>query len=181
MVAAASSRNHSSRGLSLIEVLVAVSLLSVIILALFGLVTAGVRQAHAGRKMTEAATVAQSALERVNVVAPQDILGAASTASTVSRTWTKTDDATVTESGGTTGTASVRTALSDLLLSAQLPLAAGKPATLVVTMDAVPTTPTATTFANCSMVRIIVDLSWWQAGTRLRQIRLQALNLRVAP
>jgi prepilin-type N-terminal cleavage/methylation domain-containing protein len=178
MVAAASSRKQSSRGLSLIEVLVAVSLLSVIILALFGLVTAGVRQAHAGRKMTEAATVAQSALERVNVVQPQDILGAAATDSTVSRTWTKTDAGTVTESGGTTGTASVRTALSNLLLASDLPIAAGKPNTLVVTMDAVPST---TNFTTASMVRIIVDLSWWQAGTRFRQIRLQSLNLRVTP
>jgi hypothetical protein len=31
------------------------------------------------------------------------------------------------------------------------------------------------------MVRVVVDVNWTEWGTRKRQVRLQALNLRTAP
>lgn len=172
------SREDRTKGFSLAEVLVAVALLSVIILALFGLVTAGVRQAYGGKKMTQGTIVARNALERVNVErAPQTILGAANTDSTATRTWTRSGTG-VTESGGTTGNATIRTAISNMLRDSDLPSAAGAQPSLTVTMTAV---PGGTNFTTASMVRIVVDLTWWEWGRRRRQVRLQALNLKVVP
>src|SRR5258706_3078381 len=67
------------RGFSLAEVLVAVAIMAVIILALFGLVTAGVRQGYGGKKMTEAATITESAMQRANINKPQDLLDGVNT------------------------------------------------------------------------------------------------------
>ena len=72
-------RSPVRNGFSLAEVLVAIALMSVILLALFGLVTAGVRQTYGGKKMTQGTIVARSVLERVNVNKPQDILSAVDT------------------------------------------------------------------------------------------------------
>jgi prepilin-type N-terminal cleavage/methylation domain-containing protein len=172
---------HRQKGFSLAEVLVAVALLAVILLALFGLVTAGVRRAYSGKKMTEASVLAQHVLERSNVYAPQDLLGAAGTDTTFTRTWTKTaeGDANTTPAatGGTTTQEIERDEIRKLLVNADLPASTGKPATLSITAAAVPSG----TFSNSSMVRIIVQLTWFEWGTRQRRVRLQALNLRTAP
>src|SRR5687767_2599977 len=92
-VASYTSRRRQS-GFSLIEVLVAVALLSVILLALFSLVSMGVQRAYSGKKMTEATILAQAAMERANVYEAHTLLGAASGASTVSQTWTRTSSST---------------------------------------------------------------------------------------
>ncbi|HEV2718576.1 MAG TPA: prepilin-type N-terminal cleavage/methylation domain-containing protein [Thermoanaerobaculia bacterium] len=181
------TKRSSSAGFSLAEVLVAVALLSVILLALFGLVTAGVRQAYSGKKMTQASMVAQSAIERMNIQQCQDLLGAASTDTSVNRTWTKTDpgsaDAKTTPAAetGTTAPILARNAVRDLLRTSDLAATPSAPATLTVTMNAMPSTPTPTNFGNCSMVNVVVDLNWFDYGLRKRTIRLQSLNLRVVP
>ncbi|HEX7705855.1 MAG TPA: prepilin-type N-terminal cleavage/methylation domain-containing protein [Thermoanaerobaculia bacterium] len=167
------------RGFSLAEVLVAVALLSVIILALFGLVTAGVHRAYGGKKMTQASTIAQHVLERANIYAPHELLGAAGTATTATRVWTRVG-ATTTPAAetGTTTPIVERNLWRSLLASADLPAATGSPATLSVTMTPL---PSGATFASASMVRIVVDLTWAERGTRERHVRLQALNLRSKP
>jgi len=186
------TKRSSSAGFSLAEVLVAVALLSVILLALFGLVTAGVRQAYSGKKMTQGAMVAQSAMERMNIQQCQDLLGAASTDTSVTKTWTKTDpgsaDAKTTPAAetGTTAPILARNAVRDLLRTSDLAGSPSAPATLTVTMTAMPTgancpSGTTCTFANCAMVQIIVDLQWSDYGLRKRTIHLQSLNLRVVP
>ncbi len=178
------TKRSSSAGFSLAEVLVAVALLSVILLALFGLVTAGVRQAYSGKKMTQGAMVAQSAIERMNVQQCQDLLGAASTDTTVTKTWTKTDPGsadnktTPAAETGTTAPILARNAVRDLLRTSDLAGSPTAPATLTVTMTA---KPSGTDFSTCSMVQIIVDLQWSDYGLRQRTIRLQSLNLKVVP
>ena len=172
---------HRQRGFSLAEVLVAVALLAVILLALFGLVSAGVKRAYSGKKMTEASVLAQHVMERANVYAPQDLLGAASTDAAFTRTWVKTGaaDANTTPlaGGGTTNPEIERDEIRKLLVNADLPASASKPATLTIIAAAVPSG----TFANSSMVRVIVQLTWFEWGTRQRRVRLQALNLRTTP
>ena len=167
------------RGFSLTEVLIAVSLLGVIFLAVYGLISAGSRRAYGGKKMTQAAVIAQTVMERANTYAPQDLLGAASTASTITKTWTRTGVTTTPAAEGTSNASMIeRNAWRALLAGADLPTSASEPAILEVTMTAV---PAGRTFANATMVRILVDVSWFEWGTRRRQVRLQSLNLRVTP
>jgi len=172
----------------LAEVLIAVALLAVIILAVFGLVSAGVRRAYGGKKMTQAAAVAQSALERMNVQKPNALLGVADTATTATKTWTKTvptnADSGVTDAaeGGGTPTAEqiTRNAVRAMLRDSDLPANAARPATLTVTMTPVPVVA-GQTFASATMVRITVDLTWWEFGTRQRVVHLQTMNLKTVP
>ena len=174
---------RSSRGFSLAEVLIAVALMAVIILAVFGLVTAGVRRAYGGKKMTEASAVAQSALDRVNQQKPQDLFGALDTDTSAVRTWTKTSpanpDTTVTPAAeGGTGVQATRDAIRTLLVNSDLPGSTGRPTTLTVTMTPV---PSSTTFSSCTVVRIDVDLTWWEFGTRARQVHLSSMQLKTVP
>jgi prepilin-type N-terminal cleavage/methylation domain-containing protein len=167
------------RGFSLVEVLISVSLLGVILLALMGLISAGTRRAYGGKKMTQASVIAQTVMERANTYGPQDLLGAAGTATKATKTWTRSGVTTTpaAESGSTTAIQE-RNAWRALLANADLPSSATNPATLTVTMTPV---PAGRTFATATMVRIVVDLTWFEFGTRRRQVRLQSMNLRVTP
>lgn len=171
--------NPASRGFSLSEVLVAVALLSVILLAMFGLVTSGVRRAYGGKKMTEATILAQSVMERANIVAPQDLLSAAGTDTTATRVWTKPGPAvgSVTPAAEAGGTVPMdeRNAWRALLDNSGLPTAATKPATLTVTLTAL---PAGRTFATAAAVRIVVNVGWAEYGTRDRVVQVQTLNIR---
>lgn len=178
------ARRAQTSGFSLAEVLVAVALLSVIMLALFGLVTAGVRQVYGGKKMTEAATITESAMQRANILKPQDLLDGVNADTSKTITWSKTTlgnaTAAVTpavETGATTPI-TTRNAWRTLLLNSELPATATHPALLTVTMTA---QPTGKNFGNASMVRIVVEVEWWEWGNRPRRVRLQTLNLRVVP
>jgi prepilin-type N-terminal cleavage/methylation domain-containing protein len=170
------------RGFSMAEVLVAVALLSVILLALFGLVTAGVQRAYAGRKMTEATILAQAVMERANVESPQTLLGAVDADTTATRTWTLTTG-TVTPATDTGSGVPVdeRNAWRALLASSTLPARTGTPATLTVTMTPL---PAGRNFGNAASVRVLVDVSWYEftgnttIGARQRTVRLQTLNVR---
>jgi uncharacterized protein (TIGR02598 family) len=168
------------RGFSLAEVLVAVAIMAVIILALFGLVTAGVRQVYGGKKMTEAATITESAMQRANINKPQDLLDGVNTDTSKSITWSKTGPVTVTPAveTGTSVPITTRNAWRTLLLNSELPNTPTHPASLTVTMTA---RPAGQNFGNASMVQIIVETEWWEWGTRQRRVRLQTLNLRVVP
>lgn len=183
------SQARSSRGFSLAEVLIAVALLAVIILAVFGLVTAGVRRAYGGKKMTQASAVAQSALERVNVQKPQDLFGAAGTETTaITKTWTKNAPNNVdtgvspAAEGGATPTAiqATRNSIRALLRDSDLPASVGREATLTVTLTPVSYNATPD-FDHATMIRIEVDLQWWEFGTRPRQVHLQTMQLRTVP
>lgn len=59
-------RTGSARGFSLIEVLIAMALLSVVILSTMGVLVVGLHRVYGGRKMTEAAVLAQDVLQRTN-------------------------------------------------------------------------------------------------------------------
>jgi len=168
------------RGFSLAEVLVAVAIMAVIILALFGLVTAGVRQVYGGKKMTEAATITESAMQRANINKPQDLLDGVNADTSKTITWSKTGLATVTPAAetGTSVPITTRNAWRTLILNSELPATTTHPATLTVTMTA---RPSGQNFGNASMVQIIVETEWWEWGTRQRRVRLQTLNLRVVP
>ena len=172
-------RRSSASGFSLIEVLVAVALLAVILLALMGLISTGVQRAYSGKKMTAATVIAQAAMERANVYAAHRLLGAADTATTASQTWTRigatTTPAAVT---GTSTEAIERTAWHELLAGADLPTDNAFPATLTVSMTPM---PAGETFETATMVRVVVDVNWTEWGRRPRQVRLQTLNLRTTP
>jgi prepilin-type N-terminal cleavage/methylation domain-containing protein len=172
---------EGSRGFSLAEVMVATALLSVILLALFGLVTAAVRRAYGGKKMTEATVLAQSVMERANVASPQDLLGALPTETTHTQTWTKTDnthlDTAIAEAieAGVTAPIVERNAWRSLLRDTDMPSSGPFPTRLTVTMTAM---PAGRTFADAATVRIVVDVSWSEWGNRPRQVRLQTFNVR---
>jgi prepilin-type N-terminal cleavage/methylation domain-containing protein len=171
------------RGFSLAEVLVAVAIMAVIILALFGLVTAGVRQVYGGKKMTEAATITESAMQRANINKPQDLLGGVNTDTSVSFSWSKvapgnvSTDVTPAAETGTSVPVTTRNAWRTLLVNSELPATSAHPARLTVTMTAQPSG----NFGTASMIRIVVETEWWEWGTRQRRVRLQTLNLRVVP
>jgi len=88
-------------GFTLIEVLVALVILAIALLSLAGLMTRTTRNNSAGGHMTEAATVAQDALERLRLsplnyiptgtLIQDSFVG--STGITYNRTWTATADA----------------------------------------------------------------------------------------
>jgi prepilin-type N-terminal cleavage/methylation domain-containing protein len=182
-------RRRRSAGFSMIEVLVAVALLAVILLALFSLVSLGVQRAYSGKKMTQATIIAQAAMERANAYEAHALLGADSTMETVSQEWirTGTADADTTPADVTASTTNVedvneaaeRNAWRKLLKEADLPAEPAHPATLKVSMTAVPDVAPAgpRTFDNATMERIQVELTWYEWGTRKRQVRLQSLNL----
>lgn len=180
-------RAQRQRGFSLAEVLVAVALLAVILLALFGLVTAGVRRAYSGKKMTEATIIAEHVLQRMNTYAPQGLFGTpnmptpACTSSNCTVTWSRTGATTTPAVEGGTSTNEIeRNAIRDLLVTADLPASTAKPATLTISVTGV--TPTGTAdFDVATMERVLVTVSWWEWGTRQKQVRLQALNLRSLP
>ena len=182
MMEASPVHRRPRNGFSLIEVLVAVALLAVILLALFSLVSIGVQRAYSGKKMTQASIVAQAAMERANVYEAHTLLGATATASEVTQTWTKTGtadaDTTPADVTGTNAEAIERNAWRKILKDADLPAETDKPATLKVTVTAM---PAASTFGNAAMERIVVDLTWYEWGTRERKVRLQSLNLRDKP
>lgn len=181
-------RKRESRGFSLAEVLVATALLSVILLAMFGLVTQGVRRAYGGKKMTEATVLAQAVLERANIAAPQSLLGAAGTATTPQTvTWEKIAnnkiDTSVTPaaSGATTVAAIEQNRWRALLRDSDLPTngsGSANAATLTVTMTPMPQTPTARSFDTAATVRVVVEVSWIEFGQRRRTVRLQTFNVR---
>ncbi|HEX3578864.1 MAG TPA: prepilin-type N-terminal cleavage/methylation domain-containing protein [Thermoanaerobaculia bacterium] len=172
------------RGFSLAEVLVAVAIMAVIILALFGLVTGGVRQVYGGKKMTEAATITESAMQRANINQPQVLLDGVNTDTSKTITWSKaasgtvSTDVTPAAETGTTVPITTRNSWRTLLVNSELPASAAHPAKLTVTMSA---QPPGKNFGNASMVQIIVETEWWEWGTRQRRVRLQTLNLRVVP
>jgi prepilin-type N-terminal cleavage/methylation domain-containing protein len=174
------------RGFSLAEVLVAVAIMAVIILALFGLVTAGVRQVYGGKKMTEAATITESAMQRANINKPQDLLGGVDSDASKTITWSKvapgvvSTDVTPAAETGTSVPITTRNAWRTLLVNSELPASATHPAKLTVTMTA-QKLDGGGNFGNASMVQIIVETEWWEWGTRQRRVRLQTLNLRVVP
>lgn len=172
-------------GFSLAEVLVAVALLGVIMLALFSLVSMGVQRAYSGRKMTESTMLAQSVMERVNTYEPHLVLTSNTALSTVTKTWT-TNNAGVTvvsvnpttAAGGAFQT-SEQDAITALYDAAKLQVyGKASSSTLSVTMTA---TPGGRTFANATLVRMEVDLTWTEWGSRAREVHLQALNLRTTP
>ena len=188
MMEASPVHRRPRNGFSLIEVLVAVALLAVILLALFSLVSIGVQRAYSGKKMTQASIVAQAAMERANVYEAHTLLGGTTAGSEVTQTWTKTGtaDADVTPAAvnGTSAEAIERDAWRKILKDADLPAEPGKPATLKVTVTATPTAPpatTAATFGNAALERVVVELKWYEWGTRERTVRLQSLNLRDKP
>ena len=180
-------RRRRSAGFSMIEVLVAVALLAVILLALFSLVSMGVQRAYSGKKMTQATVLAQAAMERANVYEAHTLLGAADTATAASQTWTRVGKADADTTPGTFSATSTteaavneaneRNAWRKILKEADLPAEPAFPATLQVSMTPVPSG----TFANCAMERIVVELTWYEWGTRKRVVRLQSLNLRETP
>jgi hypothetical protein len=65
-----------------------------------------------------------------------------------------------------------------MLAGADLPASAAFPARLTISMKAL---PEGRTFANATMVRVMVDVNWTEWGSRARQVRLQTLNLRQTP
>jgi len=182
-----SERPRRERGFSMAEVLVATAMLSVILLAVFGLITAGVSRAYGGKKMTEGSALAEAVMERANIIQPQDLLsGASTTQRTI--TWTKTAnntlDASVTPAAeanpGPTVPITERNAWRSLLRFSDLPANATNPARLTVTMtampDAAPDGPR--TFTTANTVRIVVEVSWKEFGNRTRTVRLQTFNAR---
>jgi len=184
-------RRRGAAGFSLAEVLVAVALLGVILLALMGLISSGVHRAYSGKKMTEATVVAQAAMERANVYSAWELLGADEDDKEFDLTWTKTGptpgDTTPGEVAGTTADAIEQTAWYKLLADADLPASDAFPATLTISMKAMPEDDPATgadestTFETATMVRVVVDVNWTEWGSRARQVRLQTLNLRTTP
>lgn len=173
------TRRRSTAGFSMIEVLVAVALLGIILLALMGLISAGIHRAYSGKKMTEATILAQAAMERANVYQAYTLLGATEDNTAVTQIWTRNGSGTTPGAvSGTSAEAVERTAWSNLLANADLPATNANPATLQVTMTAV---PEGVAFKDGTMVRIVVDCNWVEWGTRKRQVRLQAMNLKVTP
>ena len=173
-------RRRGAAGFSLAEVLVAVALLAVILLALMGLISSGVHRAYSGKKMTEATVLAQAAMERANVYAPHKLLGAADTDTTATQKWSRTGAGSTTTPAAVTGTSAEaieKTAWHDLLANADLPADSSFPAELTITMTPVP----GGTFGTASMVRVVVDVNWTEWGSRKRHVRLQTLNLRTTP
>src|SRR5690242_7833066 len=173
-------QRDKDRGFSLAEVLVSVALLSIIVLALFGLVTAGIQRTYGGRKMTQAAVIAQDAMERANVYAPQDLLydatnaGTYTTLSTLTQTWSRVGSS-VTPAAPPSGTAEnvvQQTAWRNLLATADLPSYTGKPAVLTITAEAIPPT---SSFATAKFVRVTVDVQWHEYAKRARRVRLQSI------
>jgi type IV pilus modification protein PilV len=91
-----------AEGFSLIEVLVALCILAISLLALAGLMVTTTRNNSSGGHMTEAATFGQDVLERLRGAPWASIVAGAdtrvgSTGVSYARSWTVTDNATVTQ------------------------------------------------------------------------------------
>jgi len=98
-------RSKKSKGFSLIEVLIALVILSISLLALAGLMVQSTRNSSWGSHLTEAATLAQDRLERFRAVRPQTDIPeggpnndqvTGSSGIVYTRTWTVTTNGTAT-------------------------------------------------------------------------------------
>jgi type IV pilus modification protein PilV len=97
-------RSKESKGFSLIEVLIALVILSISLLALAGLMVQSTRNSSWGSHLTEAATLAQDRLERFRAVRPQTDIPEGANFDEVTppsgikytRTWTVATNATAT-------------------------------------------------------------------------------------
>ena len=89
---------NKSHGFTLVEVLVAVVILSIALLALAGLMVQSTKNSSWGSHLTEAATLAQDRLERFRAVRPQTDIPEGTNSDTITapsgirytRTWTVT-------------------------------------------------------------------------------------------
>jgi prepilin-type N-terminal cleavage/methylation domain-containing protein len=175
-----SLRHRQERGFSLAEVLIALALLSVILIAVMNLVTLGVRRVYSGRKMTAATNLAQAVMEKVNTSmtattppppSPAAQIGAPTGNSTYTKQWVPSDVDETTGAGF-----QFRNELRQMFVNAQLPGQSAGPdrARLVVTLD---TVPAAATFGTIPppIIRITVDVDWSEFG-RPRTVRLQTLG-----
>lgn len=177
-------RRSQEVGFSLAEVLVAVAMLGVILLALFALLTSGVQRAYSGKKTTQATMLAQAVLEQANTYAPHTVLGVAATSTDPAVVeWERTTDTTLPDAeSGTTSAITQRNAWRNLLATADLPASDTFPAVLRVTATPLPEDATPPrSFTTASMVRVEVNLTWNEWGKRAREVRLQTLNLRAEP
>jgi len=164
----------------MVEVLIASVLLSVILLATFGLVTQGVRRAYSAKQITRATVAAQAVLERANVAAPHINLGGVGTG-TAALTYTfnaTTGTLAPAAAADTTPAQTERTKWRTIVSTSELPAPS-----LVVTLTPL---PAGRSFDTSAIVRIVVDVSWDEVfgGTvsarRRRSTRLQTFNIRSA-
>lgn len=176
-------RKRGSRGFSVAEVLIASVFLSVILLAMFGLVTQGVRRAYAAKQMTGGAVLAQAILERANVTAVHSVLGAPGTTTSALTYTCNSAGCTLTPAANvladTTAAQNERAKWQTMLNDSDL----SKPSFTVT----VTPLPTGRTFDASAIVRIVVDLSWEEVfggatihAPRRRSVRLQTFNVRSA-
>ena len=178
-------RRSREAGFSLAEVLIAVAMLGVILLALFALLTSGVQRAYGGKKTTQATMIAQAVMEQANVYEPQTLFNVTATSTDpVQLEWERGSNGT--EPDAESGTSSVitqRNAWRNLLATADLPASDEWPAKLTVTATPLPADPPEgpVSYEDASLVRVEVSLTWTEWGTRPREVRLQTVNLPVNP
>lgn len=177
-------RQSREAGFSLAEVLVAVAILGVILLALFALLTSGVQRAYGGKKTTQGTMIAQAVMEQANVYEPHLLFPVAATSTDPAvLEWERTANATTPAAeSGATSAITQRNAWRNLLATADLPASDEFPARLIVRATPLPEGASpARSFTTASLVRLEVELHWTEWGTRPREIRLQSINIPVNP
>jgi prepilin-type N-terminal cleavage/methylation domain-containing protein len=172
----------AASGFSLIEVLGAMALLSVIVLATSALSVGVMHRVYGGKTMTAASSLAQSILERVNHPQAYRSLDALSTASSAEKVFERkvnSGSLTITEAETSSNGANwaERNTWRQLFLDAHLPYGEGdaQASQLVVRVEPVPSTAT---FGTATMLKIQVGVRWSERGVRPREVFLETLNLR---
>ncbi|HEY0155784.1 MAG TPA: prepilin-type N-terminal cleavage/methylation domain-containing protein [Thermoanaerobaculia bacterium] len=174
-------RRSRDAGFSLAEVIIAVALLGVILLALFALLTSGVQRAYSGKKTTQATMIAQAVMEQANVYEPHLLFEGldVTTSDPAVLQWERDSDETEPDDEGLGDSARTqRNAWRSLLANADLPASDEFPARLTITATPL---PEGRTYEAASLIRLEVDLTWTEWGKRQREVRLQSLNLPVNP
>jgi prepilin-type N-terminal cleavage/methylation domain-containing protein len=175
------SRRSRDAGFSLAEVIVAVALLGVILLALFALLTSGVQRAYSGKKTTQATMIAQAVMEQANVYEPHLLFDGldVTTSDPVTLEWERDSSGTTPDDEGPGDSARTqRNAWRNMLATADLPANDQHHAILSVTVTPL---PEGETYEDATLIRLEVSLTWNEWGKRPREVRLQSINLPITP
>ena len=169
----------SSSGFSLIETLIAMTILAMVVAGTLGLFTFALHRTFGGRNLTAATALARTAIEQIDRPAAWELLDASPDATMAEKAWTRmrVSGATEESASETSGARhSFRNGLRDAFLDAALPFGEGDAhaSELRVRVESI---PEGSPFAGASMLRISVRVRWTERGVRSRRVELETLQM----
>ena len=173
------SRPATAAGFSLIETLVAMTILAMVVAGTLGLFTLALHRAFGGKSLTAATALAQSTIERIDRPGAWELLDASPDSNIAEKSWTrKSTGGEIEESSAESSGARhlFRNQLREAFLATALPFGEGDghASELRILVESI---PEGAPFATASMLRVSVRVRWSDRGVRPRRIELETLQM----